>query len=245
MEEIISFCPVCSDKLTATKLKCYGCGLELSNDFALSKFNYLNKEELNFIDIYLKHSGSLKEVQKQLNISYPSAKKQFNQILHSLGYTSSTPNTILQKDVVLTELPIYADESFTVRAIKTKLNSHNGIAAIPLHRDGSFQIHYEAYGNGIIASNIPSSRILTWKAFDAAIELLRQNNGTASKGQAMKYKLGEKGLTLDTVEGYVAHKAYGIQLGESTLRIISALSAILEWAEVCRNGYGFLSLIKD
>jgi hypothetical protein len=29
-------------------------------------------------------------------------------------------------------------------------------------------------------------------------------------------------------------------MGESTIRTISALSAILEWAGVCENGYGYL-----
>lgn len=244
MQEIIGFCPVCSDKLTASKLKCHECGLELSNDFTLSRFNYLKEDELNYIEVYLKCSGNLREVQKQLGISYPLAKKQFNKVLNSLGFTPSDSNTASEKDIILSELPIYEDESYVVKAIKKRLNIHNGTTTIALPRGGNFQIYYEAFGNGLIATNVPTSRVLTWKAFDAAIEVLEYNNGTAKKGQAMRSKLGEGALTLDTVEGYVAYKAYGVKLGESTLRTISALSAILDWAGVCTNGYGYLSLKK-
>lgn len=242
MQEIIGFCPVCTDKLVASKLKCHGCGLELANDFALSRFNYLKEDELNYIEVYLQCSGNLREVQKQLGISYPLAKKQFNKVLSSLGLTPRNSYTNSDKEVILTELPIYEDESYTVKAIKKRLNIHNGITTIALPRGGSFQIYYEAYGNGIVATNIPASRTLTWKAFDAAIEVMKQNKGSAKKGQAMRSKLGAGALTLDTVEGYVAYKAYDVKIGESTLRTISALSAILEWAGICNNGYGYLSL---
>lgn len=60
----------------------------------------------------------------------------------------------------------------------------------------------------------------------------------------MKAKLGEPELTLDTVEGYVAFHAFGVKKGESTIRTISALAAILEWAGICENGYGYLKLKK-
>ena len=240
-QEIISKCPVCNHRLIATKLSCKSCGLELSNDFTLSKFNYLNTDELEFIEVYLHCKGNLKELQKEMKLSYPAAKKRFDTILSSLGYQ---PENSLQTnmEIVLSEVPIYEDESAVVKSIKQKLNETNGITRISLPRGSDFQICYEPFGNGLHATNIPSSRILTWSAFDAAIELLKKQNGKAQKGQAMKAKLGEAGLTLDTIEGYVAYKAYGVKKGESTLRMISALSAILEWCGMCKNGYGYLTL---
>lgn len=243
-KEIIGYCPICQEKLVASRLTCHHCGLELSNDFALSKFNYLKEEDLNFIEMYLRCQGNLKELQKQLKITYPAAKRQFDKVLKSLGFTQVDENSFSNIEVILSELPIYDDESNTIKSIKKRLNAHNGLATLALPRGGSFQIYYDGFGNGIMATNIPTSRVLTWKAFDAAVEVMKKNNGTARKGQAMKAKLGEPDLTLDTVEGYVAFKAYGVKKGESTLRTISALSSILEWAGICNNCYGYLELKK-
>lgn len=243
-KEIIGHCPICQEQLIASRLTCRHCGLELSNDFTLSKFNYLKEDDLNFIEMYLKCQGSLKELQKQLKISYPAAKRQFDNVLKSLGFNKEDENLPANIEVILSELPIYEDESNTVKSIKKRLNAHNGLATLALPRGGSFQIYYDGFGNGVIATNVPASRVLTWKAFDSAVEVMEKNHGKAKKGQAMKAKLGEPDLTLDTIEGYVAYKAYGIKMGESTLRTISALSSILEWSGICNNGYGYLELRK-
>lgn len=241
-QNIIGHCPICSEELVATKLTCKHCGLELSNDFSLNKFNLLDNEDFYFLEKFLKYSGNLKELQQSLKISYPVAKKRLQKIQQALGYLEITKDEE-HIEIILAELPIYKDESTTVKKIKNKLNESNGLATIKLPKGGSFKTYYEEYGNGIYATNIPHSKVLTWKAFDLATELMIKNGGSALKGQAMKSKLGEPGLTLDTIEGYVAHYAYGVKLGESTLRTISALSSILEWAGVCINGYGYLQLL--
>lgn len=241
-KDIIGHCPICKEKLIATKLTCKHCGLELSQEFTLSKFNYLKKEDLQFIEVYLKCRGNLKELQKQMNLSYPSAKKRFQDVIRALGYSSSdeVKNNV---EVIISALPIYQDESDSIKKIKEKLNQCNGLATLTLSRGSEFSIYYEEFGNGIYATNLPSSRLLTWRAFDLAVELLNSLGGRAAKGQAMKAKLGEPGLGLDTVEGYVAFHGYDVNKGEYTIRMISALSAILEWADICINGYGYLELL--
>jgi hypothetical protein len=240
-QNIIGYCPICKEELVATKLSCKHCGLELSNDFSLNKFNLLSEDDLYFMEMFLKYSGNLKELQKHLKISYPTARNHLKRIQQLLGY-SSPSNQTDSTDTVLAELPIYQNESHTVQKIKRKLNNLHGCATIPLSRTGSFHIFYEDYGNGIYASNVPHNRILTWKAFDLAIEIITKSGGRAPKGKAMKARLGETELTLNTVEGYVAHYGYNVQIGESTLRIITALSSILAWADLCTNGYGYLEL---
>ncbi|WP_167957784.1 DUF2089 domain-containing protein [Anaerosporobacter faecicola] len=239
--EIIGHCPICHEKLIATRLTCKHCGLELTNNFAMSKFNYLDYEDLHFIDNYLKCRGNLKELMQLMDLSYPAAKKRLDQVLDRLGYglSGSNGDTI---EVIIDALPIYKDESIATKRIKEKLNACKGIATLPLSNNKTFFIYYEEFEGGIYASNLPKGSLLTWKAFDSVMELLKKSNGRSSKGNAMKAKLGEPGLTLDTVEGYVAYNAYGVALGESVLRRISAISSILEWCGLCKNGYGYLEL---
>ncbi|MBX4266696.1 DUF2089-like zinc ribbon domain-containing protein [Clostridium estertheticum] len=52
--KIITQCPVCSSKLTVTKLKCKKCDTVIENDFELSKFSYLTMEQLNFVEVFIK-----------------------------------------------------------------------------------------------------------------------------------------------------------------------------------------------
>ena len=240
-QHIIGHCPVCKEELVVTKLTCRHCGLELSNDFTLNKFSFLTEEDLQYVELFIHYSGNLKEIQQQLHLSYPAAKKRLTKIQETLGLKQEEVRSS-QFEPVINNLPIYHDETNAVKKIKEKLNASGGIATIPLSKGDSFQIYYEDFGNGVYATNLPHSRILTWKAFNCAIEVLTKNNGKSIKGNAMKGKLGSSALPLNSVEGYVAHYAYGAKRGDSCLRTISSLASILEWADICNNGYGFLQL---
>ena len=241
-QNIIGHCPVCHKPLVATRLSCRHCGLELSNDFSLNRFSYLSEGSLIFIETFIKCGGNLKEVQKELHLSYASAKRILKEAQKELGLLEE--KAVPAQEPAISALPVYEDESITVQTIKKKLNHSKGLANLTTSRSKTFSIYYEEYGNGIYASNLPKSRMLSWKAFDKAIELLEKKGGAAPKGLAMKARLGEPELTLDTVEGYVAHYAFGVKKGESTIRTISALAAILEWAGMCENGYGYLRIKK-
>lgn len=239
-QPFLTSCPSCRHPLIATRLSCRNCGLELSNEFSLSPFLSLSREEQQFLSLFLQTEGNLKELQQTLNLSYPAVKKKLQTLKHHLGLASSSAPEI---EIVLKELSVYQSDSHTVKQIKRRLNAKKGKASIALPRGNSFYIYYEEYGTGLLATNIPRNRILTWNAFDSAVSLLKKKGGRAEKGNAMKARLGEPALSLDSVEGYVAAHAYGVKEGESTLRTISSLSAILEWAGICKNGYGYLELL--
>lgn len=84
---VLSRCPVCNSKLKITRLKCTNCGTVIENDFELSKFSYLSAEQLNFIEIFIKSRGSIKEVEKELGISYPTVRTKLDEVVAALGYT--------------------------------------------------------------------------------------------------------------------------------------------------------------
>ena len=86
--EVIGTCPVCSHRLSVTRLSCSHCHTEITGDFALSKFSYLDKEELNFVETFMKAEGNIKEMERLLNISYPTVKKMLNNVLNKMGYES-------------------------------------------------------------------------------------------------------------------------------------------------------------
>ena len=86
-KEVIGTCPVCSNKLLATRLTCQVCHTEITGEFELSRFSNLNKEEIYFVETFVRVYGSIKEMEKQLGISYPTVKKNLDQIISKMGYT--------------------------------------------------------------------------------------------------------------------------------------------------------------
>lgn len=84
---VLGHCPVCDSDLHVSQLTCPACQTEITGNFILSKFNYLSKENLYFIEIFMKNKGNIKRVEKELGISYPTVKKQLDEIIIDLGYT--------------------------------------------------------------------------------------------------------------------------------------------------------------
>ena len=84
--KLLSDCPVCGEKLKAVKLSCTTCGTSIESDFSFSKFEQLSSEQLHFVEAFLKSRGSIKDVEKELGISYPTVKSRLNDVIKALGY---------------------------------------------------------------------------------------------------------------------------------------------------------------
>lgn len=96
----MSKCPICSAKLKIVKLKCNKCGTVIENDFEFSKFEYLEEEQLNFIEVFLKCRGNIKDVEKELGVSYPTVRAKLDEVVSSLGYTVVKKSTVSNKEII-------------------------------------------------------------------------------------------------------------------------------------------------
>ena len=97
---LITSCPVCNKHLKITKLECTHCHTTIENEFELSKFAKLGQEQLHFIEIFLKNRGNIKEVEKELGISYPTVRGKLDDIIVALGYTTAKKQEIDKKKIV-------------------------------------------------------------------------------------------------------------------------------------------------
>ncbi|MBN1624799.1 MAG: DUF2089 domain-containing protein [Clostridia bacterium] len=79
-------CPVCDGEFAITKLTCSGCGSELSGYYQGCKFCSLSDEDQYFIEIFIKNRGSIKEVEKELGISYPTVRGKLDDVIRAMGY---------------------------------------------------------------------------------------------------------------------------------------------------------------
>src|SRR5439155_21732084 len=89
MPEVTGRCPMCEAELVVTHLRCQQCGTGLEGVFHLTKFDRLSREQLRFVDVFLKNRGVIRDVERELTISYPTARSRLDEVLHALGYDES------------------------------------------------------------------------------------------------------------------------------------------------------------
>ncbi|MGC8966932.1 MAG: DUF2089 domain-containing protein [Thermus sp.] len=79
-------CPACEGPLAVKALFCPACGTEVHGRFALNEFALLPKEHLDFLRLFVKARGNLKEVERILGVSYPTVRARLDALLKALGY---------------------------------------------------------------------------------------------------------------------------------------------------------------
>lgn len=80
-----SDCPVCGVKLHVTRLGCESCGTELSGRFASCPYCSLNAQDQKILGTFLVSRGNMRELARELGVSYPTARQRFAELLERLG----------------------------------------------------------------------------------------------------------------------------------------------------------------
>jgi hypothetical protein len=100
-----SDCPVCGERLATTRLGCAACGSELAGVFAPCSFCALNPAETEMLRVFLASRGNLREVEKHLGVSYPTARLRFADLLRKLDLADEPePQPRLTRDQILAEV---------------------------------------------------------------------------------------------------------------------------------------------
>ena len=100
-----SDCPVCGDRLATTRLGCASCGSELAGVFTSCSFCALSAAETEMLRVFLASRGNLREVEKHLGVSYPTARLRFADLLRKLDLVDDPePEPRLSRDQILAEV---------------------------------------------------------------------------------------------------------------------------------------------
>jgi hypothetical protein len=100
MINILTKCPVCEGNLKAVKLKCETCDTVIENSFDFPKLLKLSKEQLEFVTVFLKSRGNIKDVERELGISYPTVRAKLDQVVELLGDDSASKNKTTREDIL-------------------------------------------------------------------------------------------------------------------------------------------------
>jgi hypothetical protein len=89
--EVISTCPVCQGRLKVTRLHCATCGTTIEGDFNVGRFAHLGREQMALLESFLRSRGNLRELERELGVSYPTVRNRVEALLKSLGLADGPP----------------------------------------------------------------------------------------------------------------------------------------------------------
>jgi hypothetical protein len=92
-------CPVCGSELRVRVLACPVCSTRIEGDFSPpdSRLFSLSREDLGFVETFIKARGSIKEVEKILGVSYPTVRGMLDGVIRKLGFQPTVRSADPQK----------------------------------------------------------------------------------------------------------------------------------------------------
>ena len=86
MRKVLEKCPTCDGQLTISGLQCHACHTRIESQYSTCPFCRLQQQSLDFIEIFVKNRGNIKEMERELGISYPTVRNRLNAVIAELGY---------------------------------------------------------------------------------------------------------------------------------------------------------------
>ena len=84
-KKLITRCPFCGDDLGITRLSCCGCNTQIDSQLEIPLFFRLPPDLQEFVLIFLRCQGKIRDVEKELGISYPTVCKRLDLVNELLG----------------------------------------------------------------------------------------------------------------------------------------------------------------
>jgi hypothetical protein len=93
-----NICPVCGGEYEITTLTCKKCKSELNGHFSGCDFCNLNEDDTYFVLTFLKCRGNIKDVEKELGISYPTVRGRLDSVIKKLGLAeTASPDKVREE----------------------------------------------------------------------------------------------------------------------------------------------------
>ena len=84
--DVIATCPVCSGELSVTRLRCGDCGTVIEGEFGVGRFARLSREQTLVLESFLRSRGNLRDMERELGISYPTVRARVEALIRALGF---------------------------------------------------------------------------------------------------------------------------------------------------------------
>lgn len=86
MNPALTQCPVCKDELVITRLQCQTCNTSIEGHFFGGPFGNLSREQMEFIEVFIRLEGKLSRMEGELGLSYPTIRNRLHEVIRAMGY---------------------------------------------------------------------------------------------------------------------------------------------------------------
>jgi hypothetical protein len=90
-------CPSCGGELRVTRLECSSCDTGLSGEFVPNAVTRLDAEARRIYELFIGARGNLKQVQRELGVSYPTTRQRVDAMFRKL---EGRPDPVEPRDVL-------------------------------------------------------------------------------------------------------------------------------------------------
>lgn len=94
MRKVLERCPSCNGEMVVTQLSCTQCDTIVLGRFRPDIFARLAPEDLDFVVHFVKNKGNVKEMERELGISYWTIRNKLNEVVEQLGFATTPAETI-------------------------------------------------------------------------------------------------------------------------------------------------------
>lgn len=85
MRPVFLKCPSCQGDLAVSQLRCPSCGIDIDGEFTLPALLRLTPAQLDFVEVFIKNRGIIREVERELGVSYPTVRARLDDVVQALG----------------------------------------------------------------------------------------------------------------------------------------------------------------
>jgi hypothetical protein len=86
MNQVLTNCPVCGEKLSVTRLHCRSCDTTIDGHFEMGRIARLNPSQLEFVETFIRCEGKLNRMEKELDLSYPTLRARLTEVIRTMGF---------------------------------------------------------------------------------------------------------------------------------------------------------------
>jgi hypothetical protein len=82
-------CPACETGMQVSELTCPSCATRVQGKFTVSPLLHLAPGHLTFVEVFLKCRGNIREMERELGVSYPTVRARLDEVIESLGFQAT------------------------------------------------------------------------------------------------------------------------------------------------------------
>ncbi|MGA9725819.1 MAG: DUF2089 domain-containing protein [Candidatus Binatus sp.] len=98
MRPIILKCPSCDGNLTVARLQCPDCAISIDGEFAPPALLKLTGAQIDFVEVFIKNRGVIRDVERELGVSYPTVRARLDEVIAALGYSAQSASVASASD---------------------------------------------------------------------------------------------------------------------------------------------------